>query len=89
MLGSDSRDDWNGSTMADPRVLHFWDGDYQAGQWFAGQVDGYNGIAWDVYYLYGPDATWDTVPAPLIGSGGTIYAFRQQLQSQLMTLMEK
>ena len=88
MLGGDSRDDWNGRNMPDRRVLHFWDGEYLAGQWFARQVDGYNGIAWDVYYLYGPDATWETVPSDLIGSGGTIYGSRQQLQAQLLRLME-
>ena len=32
MLGGDSRDDWDGRTMPDPRVIHFWDGEYVAGQ---------------------------------------------------------
>jgi hypothetical protein len=88
MLGGDAREEWNGTAMSDPRVAHFWDGETQAGQWFAKQVDGYDGIAWDVYYLYGADATWNSIPSPLIGSGGTIYGERKQLETQLRTLLE-
>ena len=89
MLGGDAREEWNGTTMSDPRVLHFWDGEMVIGQWFAKQVDGYEGIAWDVYYLYGPDATWQTVPSPLVGSGSTIYGERQTLKTQLSTLLKQ
>ena len=89
MLGGDARNKWNGTTMPDPRVIHFWDGETEIGQWFAGQVDGYPGIAWDVYYLYGPDATWEDVPAPLVSSGNTIYAERDALKAQVVGLLEK
>jgi len=89
MLWADARDKWNGNTMSDARVTHFWDGNLQVGQWFAGQVDGYEGIAWDVYYLYGPEAKWETVPPPLIASGGTIYGERDALNIQVSTLLEK
>jgi hypothetical protein len=88
MLGGDSRDDWDGRTMPDPRVMHFWDGEYLTGKWFAKEVDGYEGIAWDVYYLYGPDATWETVPSTLVGSGGTIYHERETLKTQLLKLLK-
>ena len=74
--------------MPDTRVTHFWDGDTLAGQWFAKQVDGYEGIAWDAYYLYGPNATWETVPSPLVSSGGTIYGERETLKMQLETLLK-
>ena len=75
--------------MPDTRVIHFWDGDLQVGQWFAKQVDGFEGISWDTYYRYGPDATWEKIPSPLIGSGGTIYGERETLEMQLRTLLEK
>lgn len=88
MLWRDARGEWNGTTMPDPRVIHFWDGDTQIGQWFAKQVDGYEGVAWDVYYLYGPDATWNSIPSPLIGSGGTIYSEHKQLETQVQTLLK-
>ena len=75
--------------MPDARVIHFWDGDQQVGQWFAEKVEGYRGVSWDAYYLYGPEATWETVPAPLLGSGGTIYGERETLEKQVRTLLEK
>lgn len=87
MLGSDARDEWNGTTMPDTRVRHFWDGETEIGQWFAQQVDGYDGIAWDVYYLYGPGATWEDIPSPLAGSGGTIYGERNTLKAQADALI--
>lgn len=89
MLGGDAREEWKGATMPDTRVTHFWDGDALVGQWFAQQVDGYEGIAWDVYYLYGPEATWETVPKPFVSSGGTIIDKRDLLQMQVSTVLEK
>ena len=87
MLATDARDEWNGTTMSDPRVMHFWDGETEIGQWFAERVEGYRGISWDAYYLYGPDAVWEKVPSPLLGSGGTIYAERAALRTQLNALV--
>jgi hypothetical protein len=75
--------------MPDRRVIHFWDGELQVGQWFAKQVDGYDGTSWDIYYLYGPDALWETVPAPLVASGSTIYRERQALMMQVSTVLGK
>ena len=89
MLWSDSRSMWNGATMSDNRVMHFWDGERVIGQWFAEHVDGFEGIAWDTYYLYGPDAVWETVPSPPVGSGRTIYDERATLQMQVSTSLEK
>jgi hypothetical protein len=59
------------------------------GKWFAHEVDGYQDIAWDVYYLYGPEATWETVPSTLSGSGETIYRERETLKTQLLTLLNE
>ena len=88
MMSGDAREEWDGSTLPDPRVMHFWDGDLHVGRWFAKNVDGYDGIAWDIYYLFGPEAVWETVPLPFVGSGVTIYGERQQLQKQISTLLE-
>jgi hypothetical protein len=88
MLGGDAREEWNGNTMPDPRVIHFWDGDTKVGQWFAEKVEGYRGVSWDAYYLYGPDAKWESVPSPLVEMGGTIYSERETLKMQLMRLLE-
>jgi hypothetical protein len=75
--------------MPDARVIHYWDGDRKVGEWFAENVDGYEGIAWDTYYLYGPDADWEPIPSPLVASGGTIYSERDTLEMQVRTLLEK
>ena len=75
--------------MPDPRVVHFWDDAAEIGQWFAREVDGYEGIAWDIYYLYGPDATWESFPSPLLGSGRTIYGERETLKNQVSALLDR
>ena len=89
MLWGDAREKWNGTTMPDTRVTHFWDGDMLVGEWFAQEVDGFEGVSWDIYYLYGPDATWETIPSPLLASGRTIYGERGKLEMQVRTLLEK
>jgi hypothetical protein len=42
-----------------------------------------------MYYLYGPEAVWETIPAPLISSGGTIYRERETLRADAGALLEK
>lgn len=76
-------------TMSDPRVKHFWDGERQVGEWFAEHVEGYIGVSWDTYFLYGPDAKWEMVPSSLVGSGGTTYDQRATLRSQVGELIGK
>lgn len=75
--------------MPDNRVMHFWDGERIVGRWFAKEIDGYDGITWDAYFLYGPEATWENVPSPLAGSGSTIYGERKMLEMQVHTLLGK
>ena len=84
-----SPDKWDETLMPDGRVRHFWDGELEVARWFARQVDGYEGVSWDMYYLYGPEAAWKTIPAPLAGSGGTIYRERDALSTQVSALLEK
>ena len=89
MLWGDSRSRWDGRTMSDSRVAHYWDQDHVVGEWFAQQVDGYTGIAWDVYYLYGPGATWGDLFGPLVGSGRTIYSERRALGDEVQALLNR
>ena len=86
-----SRDTWNLANLPDLRVAHFWDGEQAISQWFARAVDGYRygKASWHMYYLYGPKAVWETVPAPLVDSGGTIYRERDQLEKQLNILLKE
>ena len=87
MLFGDHRLRWDGAGLTDPRVVHLWDEQKLTGTWFAERVDHSAGIAWDVYYLYGPGARWDEEPAPLAGSGRTITARRTQLASSIAPML--
>jgi hypothetical protein len=55
MLWGDAREEWNGTTLPDPRAIHFW----------------------------------DTVPAPLAGSGGTIIREREKLEMEVSAWMKR
>ena len=87
MLAGDSREGWDGGGLIDPRVVHFWDEQKVVGNWFAAQVTQSHGTDWDVYFLYGPQARWDSQPSPLISSGGTIIGKRTQLQASIAPLL--
>jgi hypothetical protein len=73
--------------LPDPRVLHFWDGSALTSDWFAENVEHSPGPAWDVYYLYGPDARWSDVPGPLVGSGATIIGRSSELKAAIEPLL--
>ena len=47
--------------LVDPRVSHFWDSGKLTGDAWR-HVIGRQDTAWDVYFLYGADAQWDTQP---------------------------
>jgi hypothetical protein len=75
--------------MPDPRVIHYWDGKREVGQWFAEHVEGYEGVVWDAYYLYGSEAVWETVPPSPVGSGFTIDSEYETLERQVRSLLGK
>jgi hypothetical protein len=56
-------------------VIQYWDGEGITGTHFA-ETDlgglGFSGFVYDVYYVFGPGATWAEVPAPLAASGGPV-----------------
>jgi hypothetical protein len=87
-LGGERRSNWDSAVLPDARVLHFWDASRFAGPWFAKIVHGDDGYMWDTYLLYGPNATWDTAPGPLIASGGTILDTGPQLRDKLASLLQ-
>jgi len=89
MLPSISSEKWDETIMPDARVRHFWDGELDVARWFAKQVDGYERVSWDMYYLYGPEAVWEIIPSPLVDSRGTIYRERQTLMIQVSALLGK
>ena len=77
--------------MTDPRVTHLWDDGRELALWIP-QQDEYadlvfGPLAWDIFFLYGPQATWDTIPAPVISSGSTIIARRGDLEKSILPLL--
>jgi len=77
MLPTDSRFTRRESLLADPRVVHLWDRDKAVGRWFATyrgpQNDCFMGdVAWDLFYLFGPDARWGERPDSLVACAGPV-----------------
>ncbi len=90
MLVGDNRKAWDPKMMPDERVTHYWDEGRKAGCWYAERerLRGvFGAVVWDTYYLYGPDASWDEVPQPLIGSGYPIFGKRRSLAGQIAPLL--
>jgi len=85
----DARLTIDSNVIADPRVKQFWDGNNIAGTWFAEKVEGYSGVAWDVYYLYGPDAEWSSTPGPLVATSGTVIGIRDDLRAAILPLINQ
>lgn len=74
--------------MADPRVVHFWDGARLTSEWFGDTVfDGF--LAWDVYLLYGPDAMWGATPSQPVSAGGTVLGQSERIRSDVTSLLGK
>ena len=93
MLPTDARSrwGWTAGVISDPRVLHYWDEHRILGRWFAQQENPENaddGIVWDAYYLYGPEATWESKPEPLISSGATVQDEADELKRKIATLLK-
>jgi hypothetical protein len=81
VLGGDNGSTWPDGALLDDRVTKFWDVDKLASKFFAKHEDFLGNVAWDIYYLYGADATWDDGPNPLISKGFTIIGQSETLLS--------
>jgi len=67
----------------DTRVVQVSDPDLEIGTWFGDRDRQFHtggGVAWDVFMLFGPDATFATLADHLQVSGGTIIAERAKLR---------
>ncbi len=78
------------SLMPDSRVRHFWNETFIVGQFF--QDAAYDRTAmgrpvWDIYFLFGSEATWQQQPGPLLSSGFTVFGRRDQLGREFMALL--
>ena len=77
-LADDKVSALDASHFSDSRVSQFWDATGDVGRWFPqhewGPVQKVSGpVAYDVFFLFGPDAVWEDAPAPIasFGGGGT------------------
>jgi hypothetical protein len=65
----------------DPRARHYWDGEKRLGTFFAELTNaGEGAVAWDVFYVYPPDASWGDAPA---ASGAPVIDEAQTLEAAL------
>ena len=87
--GTSEAADVSRRVLPDPRVTHFWDRNAVTSDWFAENVDHSPAPAWDVYYLFGPDATWTGVPGPMVSSGATIIGQSSALQDAITPLLAR
>jgi hypothetical protein len=74
--------------MTDRRVTNLWDPNRKVSGWFSQHVTNQPGITWDAYFLYGPDASWDSGPAPLASSGSPVIGSRDSLATDFKRLEE-
>lgn len=89
MLATDHRLTWDDILLTDDRVIHFWDQERETGSWYAEQgFYPFGRIAWDIFFLYGPEATWKDIPTPLIQTGFTIINRSTDLREAIMPLLE-
>ncbi len=89
ILGGD-HDRATGATHAinGPQVTHYWDPEAASGRWFADNMPWeQSGPAWDVFYLFDADATWESAPDPVLAWGFTIVGERDVLQAGLDQLL--
>jgi hypothetical protein len=83
---TDERDAIDESILEDPRVTQYWDGEGITGTYFADNDLGglgASGFVYDVYYVFGPGATWQDGPTPLAGSGGPVLFEGEELRAVL------
>ncbi len=44
---------------------------------------GGEGFVYDVYYVFGPEATWTDGPAPLVGTQGPVVSYADELLADI------
>lgn len=89
MLPTDVRALWDAAVISDTRAKHFWDKDKAVSNWLSKLPGDYEGVDWDVYYLFGPEARWEDKPAPIRSVGATIMYERDKLLESIEPLLHK
>jgi hypothetical protein len=87
-LTFDSRDQWDGGGLIDPRVVHLWDPQDLVGDWLVAHLPDDQAGDWDAYWLFGPTATWTAQPPPLISSGSSVIDTKDDLAHSISPLLK-
>ena len=92
VLASDDRSAWDPGLLFDDRVLHYWDSERFLGTWLPQQEEYqehvFGPLAWDIFFLYGPDARWEETPGPLVSSGSTVISKSGRLEKAVTALLD-
>jgi hypothetical protein len=86
--GNQSAADLSRRVLPDQRVIQYWDGGAVTSAWFASNVEHSSAPAWDVFFLYGPEARWAGTPAPLASTGSTILGNSGRLHDAIEPLLQ-
>ena len=89
MLRTDVRALWDPTIIPDTRATQYWDKDKTVSSWLSHLSEDYDGVDWDVYYLFGPDARWDEKPTPIRSVGATILFESDKLLESIEPLLHK
>lgn len=76
--------------VTDPRAFHFKDDAQVSGKWFAEKMKDCTSlgeIAWDVFYLFGPEALWEEKPAPIRACGAPVIEDWEELLKSMIPLL--
>ena len=87
VLGPDSSSQVDTSLLDDPRVIQYWDSDGEISAFLTEHADQLglpeDGLFWDAYLLFDPDADWEAVPTELIGWGAPVVTTIDELTEEL------
>jgi hypothetical protein len=73
--------------LVDDRARHYWDGERKLGRAVARLVGQGGGTsAWDIFLVYGPDASWGDEP---IAVGSPVIAASAELQRALRPYLRR
>lgn len=76
--------------LPDSRVIHYWDQTRMSGSFFKKNIapDVSSSVAWDMFFLYGPEAVWEEIPEQLVDKGRTIIGSSGALGYEFGELMK-
>ena len=83
---TDAADEIDATILDDYRVKQYWDGEGITGTYFA-EADvgglGYSGFAYDVYYVFGPEAEWADNPERPVGARVPVISYVDELLTDI------